>query len=305
MKSVALLESILRARKLDHTLTSARPIASPEQTLESGILPLDDQLEEGFPRGHLSEIVGARSSGRTMVMAAVLGSATRRGEVAALVDVLDHFDPPSGAAAGIELSHLLWIRGRFCGPRSLPDVLKRAIKAMGFVLEAGGFGCAVLDLADVPIGAIRCLPLTTWLRLARTLEGSKTVGLLVGSEPIARSVSGRTVIVRAAVAGGRWVGSSERSRPSTSSLRQAQGVPSSSRDSGRAEPFDSGHPEQGRRMTVAQDRPVEARVFGGLEIEARVISAKSPGTGWIKLQEPGARSQEPGGKASGRERVFF
>jgi hypothetical protein len=32
-----------------------------------------------------------------------------------------------------------------------------------------------------------------------------------------------------------------------------------STDSGGAEPFDSGHPEPGRRMTFAQDRPAEAR----------------------------------------------
>jgi len=211
MQSVAFLESVLRAHKLDHTVAPG-PRAMLSEPSETGIPPLDAQLRGGLPRGELSQIVGPRSSGRTTLMAVVLASATGRGEVVALVDALDRFDPASGAAAGIDLSHLLWIRGRACGPREMHTPVERAVKAMGLVLNAGNFGCAVLDLADVPTGAIRRLPFTTWLRLGRALEGSRTVGLVVGSDPIARSAGGRTIALRPLDAVGRWTGASDRDR---------------------------------------------------------------------------------------------
>ena len=56
-------------------------------------------LGGGWRRGEVSELVGARSSGRTSVLLATLAAATARGEVVALVDALDRFDPASAAAA--------------------------------------------------------------------------------------------------------------------------------------------------------------------------------------------------------------
>ena len=41
-----------------------------------------------------------------------LGAATARDEAVALIDTFDRFDPVSGAASGIELSRLLWVRGQ-------------------------------------------------------------------------------------------------------------------------------------------------------------------------------------------------
>ena len=40
-------------------------------------------------------------------------------------------------------------------------------KAVMLVLQAGGFGVVVFDLADVRPPALREFPFTTWLRLAR------------------------------------------------------------------------------------------------------------------------------------------
>ena len=100
------------------------------------------------------------------VLCAVLAAATRRGEVVALVDTFDSFDPVSGQASGIELSQLLWIRGRQGTSRELPHVIARAIKATELVLQAGGVGIVAMDLGEAPEAAIRRLPFTTWLRLA-------------------------------------------------------------------------------------------------------------------------------------------
>ena len=41
--------------------------------------------------------------------------------------------------------------------------------------------------------ALRRFPFTTWLRLARVVEGSETVALLVAVEHLARSAGGATI----------------------------------------------------------------------------------------------------------------
>jgi hypothetical protein len=201
------LEALLRTRKLDRTLAATLPCPEPgdEQTIApTGIDALNQLLGGGLPRGHLSEVVGARSSGRTSVSVAMLAAAIARGELVALIDTLDMFDPQSAAAAGIDLARLLWVRGETgqvgSPPASLapPTLIDRAIKALNLVLQAGGFGLVVLDLAEVPAAAIRRLPFTTWLRLQRILEGSTTACIVIGAEPTARSSGGITIALRAA-----------------------------------------------------------------------------------------------------------
>jgi hypothetical protein len=197
----AYLESALRAKKLDRTLTTALAPLDPHDEFAvaaSGITALDARLGGGFPRGQLCEIVGARTSGRTSIMLQLLAAATRRGELVALVDALDRFDVASGEAAGIDLDRLLWIRGHVVpNPGLCRDLNQRAleqmVKAATLVLQAGNFGVVAFDVADAPAEAIRRLPFTTWLRLQRMVEGSQTLATLVGSEPMARSSAGLTV----------------------------------------------------------------------------------------------------------------
>jgi hypothetical protein len=198
------LESLLRARKLDVTLTTAAPwTASPEECrAATGVAAIDAALGGGLRRGHLSEITGPRSSGRTTVLCDALAAAAARGELTAVVDVTDRFDPVSAEAAGVDLSQLLWVRDA--------GDLGRALKAMNLILQAGGFGIVALDLVDAPPREIRQVPYTTWIRLARTIEGSQTVALLVGAERTARSPGGVTIALDPP--SGRWSGRSDRSR---------------------------------------------------------------------------------------------
>lgn len=234
--SLAVLESALRARKLDRTLTTALPPlerTDPAALLPTDVETLDACLRGGLPRGHLSEIAGHPSSGRTTLLLQLLAAATRRGEIAALVDTLDRLDVASALAMDVEASRLLWIRGqavtathaaldsrwvpgedaggrfdtRRVGP--LERAVDRALKALNLVLQAGGFGLVALDLADVPMPALRRIPYTTWLRVQRAIEGSDTACVLVVPEPLARSAGGLTLTL-----GGRmqWTGESSRSR---------------------------------------------------------------------------------------------
>lgn len=201
----AVLESLLRARKLDVTLTDVPgALAPPPERLAPvpGCPELDAALGGGLRRGHLSEIAGAGSSGRTTIVVQAMAAAAARGEAVALVDACDTFDPASAAARGLDLSRLLWVR-------ETGDAA-RALKAFALILQAGGFGLVVLDLADVPPAALRRFPCPTWLRVARIIEGSDTVALLVGSARLARSAGGVTVALEALPP--RWHGAAARAR---------------------------------------------------------------------------------------------
>jgi hypothetical protein len=241
--SRAVLESALRARKLDRTLTTALPPlerTDPAAVLPTAITALDTCLHGGLPRGQLSEIVGARSSGRTSLLLALCAAATRRGEIAALVDTFDRLDVASVVAACTALDRLLWIRGQAISKTegavsarwvpgetagtSFEDVssgsergllertIDRALKAFNLVLQSGGFGIAALDFADVPLLALKRIPFTTWLRVQRAIEGSDTAAVIVVPQPLARSAGGVTLALEADVRGAsRWSGDSERS----------------------------------------------------------------------------------------------
>lgn len=208
MGTRAALESLLRERKLDVTLTSAQPWADEAEDARAatGCGALDALLHGGLRRGHLSEIVGPRSSGRMSVLCAALAAATARGEVVALIDTHDRFDPASAAAAGVDLSRLLWIRER--------GDAARALKAANLVLQAGGFGIVAFDLIDVPALTVRQFPYTTWMRIARVIEGSQTAAVLLGADRIARSPGGVTVALDGGAdpVRGAWAGRSDRAR---------------------------------------------------------------------------------------------
>src|SRR5438046_648094 len=103
------LESLLRTRRLDRTLTTSQPVETDMPTAATDVAPLDARLGGGFPCGHVSELAGGRSAGRMSIVLQALAAATRRGERAALVDVVDMLDVESAAAAGIDLTRLLWI----------------------------------------------------------------------------------------------------------------------------------------------------------------------------------------------------
>ena len=202
------LESLLRLKKLDHTLAGS--LEDLEKDLHgrwlvpTGIATLDERLQGGFARGQLSEVVGSRSSGRLAVMVSTMAAATQRGEAVAYIDPLDMFDPSSAAASGLDFSRLLWIRGDAtssarvslsCEYGTLQKSLDRAVKSLNLVLQAGGFGLVVLDLAEMSPQVLRRLPFTTWLRLHRVVEGSETACVLIGTEPISRSAGGVTVLL--------------------------------------------------------------------------------------------------------------
>lgn len=209
------LLTALRERRLDRTLTTAlaaHEVPDEQAVGATGLAVLDARIGGGLPRGQLSEIVGPRSSGRTSVLLQAAAAATARGELVAIIDALDMLDVASVEAAGVDVRHLLWVRGHVvANPGLCRDLngraMEQAVKALGLVLQAGNFGLVALDVGDAPRDAVRRLPFTTWLRLQRMVEGSQTICVLVGEQPMSRSASGLSIAVKPASTGAqRFVG---------------------------------------------------------------------------------------------------
>jgi hypothetical protein len=199
-----LLESVAAAPRLVPVTRASRLEVRPTPEMVPTGIPELDEMTGGLPRGGLTEILGPASSGRTSVMLAALSSATRRGEVCALVDVSDALDPLSAEAAGMDFGKLLWVR---CSQRNAlppkpkdpqkkekgPDRLRRetpveqALRVTDLLLQSGGFGLVAIDLGDVPIPTARRVPLTSWFRFQRVVEHTPTVLILVTPTPCAQT----------------------------------------------------------------------------------------------------------------------
>src|ERR1700735_5097325 len=111
MSSAAILrrqiESAL-ANRIPSALTPAPRTLRP--VLATGIQAVDELLEGGLPLGAITEIVGPEGSGHTSFALSFLASVTQAERVCAWIDVSDTLDRESAAAAGIDLSRLLWVR---------------------------------------------------------------------------------------------------------------------------------------------------------------------------------------------------
>jgi hypothetical protein len=269
----------------------------------TGIAKLDALLRGGIPRGSLVELYGRSSSGRTGLCLSLLAQATGEQQTCAFVDVSDSLDPMSLAAAGVDLTRLLWVRcgdsenplpgsdflrrsraeqirkekippqarktdGGGCGwrhprdqvrgietaipsmmrngnsrngaqettarnaaarcageqaerdrelprrgenvrrvvgprehdrasrPNDRPNVsggskpwkrLEQALRTTDLLLHSGGWGVVVLDFGNVSWVDVRRIPLSTWFRFQRIVEGTPAILVLLGEEPCAKN----------------------------------------------------------------------------------------------------------------------
>ncbi len=154
----------------------------PEQdVLRTGIAPVDKLLGGGVPKGSLTEICGAASSGRTSVAISLLANATQQGECCGWVDAGGVFDPASAAEAGVELGRVLWVN---CQGNA-----EHALQSLDLLIQAGGFGLLVLDLGDTPVREARRIPLASWFRLRHAAERAGTALVALEREICARSCS--------------------------------------------------------------------------------------------------------------------
>jgi hypothetical protein len=202
--------------KLAGVTSASRLEVRPAPEMVSSGVGAIDALCGGFPRGSLTEVCGPASSGRTSVLLAALGAATQRQEVCALVDVSDALNPLSAAVAGVNFERLLWVR---CGkgerkfyppqrhrdPEGKKDIkhrqregpVEQALRVTDLLLQSGGFGLVVIDLGDTPVKMARRVPLASWFRFQRAVEGTPTVLLVISQVPCAQTCAVLLLRVRA------------------------------------------------------------------------------------------------------------
>ena len=150
--------------------------------IASGYEEVDALVGGGFPKGRLSEISGPASSGRTSLALGLLATVTGGGELAAVVDGADAFDPRSAESVGVDLDRVLWARA---------PTWREALRCCERLLETEGIPLVLLDLGSEQPAASRSarrperspgLPgEVAWLRLSRRARASRA-GLVVLSQ---------------------------------------------------------------------------------------------------------------------------
>src|SRR5436190_22726276 len=86
-----------------------RRVTHQLDSLPTGLAAFD-RIIGGCPRGRITEITGAESSGRASFLHQLLAASTRCGEYCAVIDPAEAFDPHTAAQAGVNLDTLLWVR---------------------------------------------------------------------------------------------------------------------------------------------------------------------------------------------------
>lgn len=224
-KRAALLKHIAGSERLAEVRPASRLEVRPRpEMISSGVAEVD-AMTGGIPRGCLTEICGEASSGKTSLLLAAMALATREGEMCVLIDASDSFDPMSGQAAGVDLRRLLWVRCG--NSRQLSAVshqenadsrqslrrgnsrqssaigyqetfrtkrkkqserrLEQVLKATDLILQSGGFGLIVLDLAGIAETFVRRIPLASWFRFQRAVEHTKSALLVASGTPCAQT----------------------------------------------------------------------------------------------------------------------
>lgn len=134
-----------------------------------------------FARGSLVEVSGTASVGKTAIALSILAGLTSAGEICAVVDSGNGFDPRSAAGAGVVLENLLWIR---CGGN-----IERAFMAADHLVQAKGFGAIWLNLSGLPLRKLRMVPKTYWYRYRTRIKETPTLLFVTAEEAVTGSAS--------------------------------------------------------------------------------------------------------------------
>ena len=166
-------------------------IKQPPELFTTGVCEVDTVLCGGIPRGSITEVAGAASTGKTSFGLCAIASITQSGAACAWVDVSDALSPESAAAANIVLKRLLWLRMSAERKQKVTDKpwsrLEQALKATDLLLQAGGFAAIVLDMSDVLAQHTMRIPLATWYRFRLAAEQARTALILLTQSPCASS----------------------------------------------------------------------------------------------------------------------
>jgi len=212
-------------------------------------IPSLDAVVGGLPRGAMTEICGPPCSGRTSVLLSALAARTAEGEMCALIDARDSFDPAVASEAGVELRQVLWVRCQNAD---------QALRATDLLIQAGGFGMVAVDLSDIAPKIVRYVPLNAWFRFRRAVEDTPTILMVLEQEPNAKTCA--SLVLRMETRPGEW---SEAGGEKKATQRCGVNGVAKRRD---ADPQGDG----GRNFL----RHSMARLFRGFEIGADVVRTR-------------------------------
>jgi hypothetical protein len=80
--------------------------------------------------------------------------------------------------------------------RSSEHNLEQVLKTTDLILQSGGFGLVVLDLAGVPDQFSRRIPLASWFRFQHAVDPAKTALLVVSESPRTQSCAALVIKLR-------------------------------------------------------------------------------------------------------------
>jgi hypothetical protein len=143
--------------------------------------------------------------------------------------------------------------------------LEQVLRATDLLLESGGFGLIVLDLADLPRQAARYIPLTTWFRFRRAVENKRTILLAIEQYPIAGSCS--SVLLKLGSPSPRML-----QLAGLAAERRKNAAHGASRGSAVG---NEQAPEGRKKICIGGDSaPTHAQLLAGLEINAELIRSR-------------------------------
>jgi len=135
--------------------------------IPTGIHHLDHELlQGGFPSGHLIEIVGSKSSGKTTLLFKILSGLNKKENSIAYFDFPYTFYPPSAQWSGIDLKKLLVLR---------PKNIQFGLRAAEILFRSGGICVAVFDL----VGTNDQISKALLLRLKRSVKQASGIGIFL------------------------------------------------------------------------------------------------------------------------------
>jgi hypothetical protein len=106
-------------------------------------------------------------------------------------------EPPKISAANNIVTPTKWSKNqkshKLSGQASPTFKLEQVLKTTDLILQSGGFGLVVLDLAGIPETFSRRIPLASWFRFQRVIEPAKTALLVVSESPRTQSCAGLVI----------------------------------------------------------------------------------------------------------------
>lgn len=160
-------------------LSLVKPLAQVQEEQRHSDEVLLESAGLTLARGTIAEFAGGL--GKTGITLSLLAKLTAEGEICAVVDSTEAFDPRSASLAGVQLENLLWVK---CG-----GVIEKAFMSADHLIQAKGFGAIWLNLNGLPLNKLKYVPKTYWYRYRTRIKETPTLLIVTAEDPVTGSAS--------------------------------------------------------------------------------------------------------------------